>query len=73
MPAFVIAFRKCLTVLINIIWFGHLINWQQLFGIGFVSLAVMMEVYFNQKGNEDKNADFQKLGQSDTDRAEDFN
>ena len=40
-PAFVIAFRKCLTVLINIFWFGHLINWQQLIGMVFVFIAVI--------------------------------
>ena len=32
----------------------------------------MMEVYFNQKGSEDKNSDFQKLGQSDTDKPDDL-
>lgn len=48
---FVIAFRKCITVLINILWFHHLVNWEQMFGIGFVFVAVMWEVWSNYRDN----------------------
>jgi len=40
-PAFVIGIRKCLTVVINIIYFGHSINMYQLTAIVFVFCAIM--------------------------------
>jgi hypothetical protein len=43
----VIAFRKCLTVIINILWFNHSINVLQLAGIVFVFAAVFLEVVSN--------------------------
>lgn len=46
-PAFVIATRKCFTVIVNIIIFGHQIVWIQGIGIILVFTAVMMEVYLN--------------------------
>jgi drug/metabolite transporter (DMT)-like permease len=51
---FVVAFRKCLTVLINIFWFHHLVNWHQMMGIGFVFSAVMWEVWSNYQEKKDK-------------------
>lgn len=48
-PAFVIAFRKCLTVLINIVWFHHHVNRQQVIGVGLVFCAVLWEVWSNYK------------------------
>lgn len=62
-PAFVIAFRKCLTVMINIFWFNHSINTPQLLGIGFVFVAVFWEVYSNYKAksqSQEKSAEPQK-------------
>lgn len=41
-PAFVIATRKCFTVIVNIIHFGHKINYLQALGMALVFLAVMM-------------------------------
>ena len=46
-PAFVIGIRKCLTVVINIIYFGHSINILQLIAIIFVFCAIMWETYDN--------------------------
>ena len=40
-PAFVIAIRKCVTVVINIVWYGHEVNPTQLIGLVFVFAAVM--------------------------------
>lgn len=48
-PAFVIATRKCFTVIVNIVIFGHQIVWIQGIGIVLVFTAVMMEVYLNYK------------------------
>ncbi len=48
-PAFVIAFRKCLTVIVNILWFNHTLNKEQLIGICLVFVAVGWEVYSNYK------------------------
>ena len=53
-PAFVIAFRKCLTVIVNILWFHHTINKEQLIGVFFVFLAVIWEVYSNYKEQQEK-------------------
>jgi drug/metabolite transporter (DMT)-like permease len=44
-PSFVIATRKCFTVIVNIIHFGHKINYFQVIGMLLVFFAVMMEVY----------------------------
>lgn len=44
-PPFIIATRKCFTVIVNIAYFGHSINFLQILGILFVFFAVMMEVY----------------------------
>ena len=44
-PAFVIATRKCFTVIVNIIHFNHQINYLQGIGMALVFFAVMMEVY----------------------------
>jgi UDP-galactose transporter B1 len=44
-PSFIIATRKCFTVIVNIMYFGHKINLMQISGILFVFFAVMMEVY----------------------------
>lgn len=46
-PAFVIGIRKCLTVIVNILYFGHSINTLQLFGIVFVFFSIMWEIYDN--------------------------
>lgn len=46
-PAFVITFRKCLTVIINILWFGHELNLPQLIGLILVFVAIGAEVYAN--------------------------
>jgi len=40
-PAFVIGVRKCLTVIVNIIYFGHQINFSQLMAIVFVFVSIM--------------------------------
>ena len=53
-PPFVIAFRKCLTVLVNILWFKHLVNWQQMCGIGLVFVAVIWEVWSNYQEKVEK-------------------
>jgi UDP-galactose transporter B1 len=44
-PSFVIATRKCFTVIVNIIHFGHKINMLQGIGMSLVFFAVMVEVY----------------------------
>ena len=46
-PAFIIGIRKCLTVVVNIIYFGHSVNVQQLFAIIFVFGSIMLETYDN--------------------------
>ena len=48
-PAFVIATRKCFTVIVNIFYFGHTINSMQLLGMSIVFIAIMLEVYENYK------------------------
>lgn len=58
---FVIATRKCLTVVVNIVYFGHSVNGKQLAGMLLVFAAIMLEVVLNAmekkgkdggKGNE---------------------
>lgn len=44
-PSFVIATRKCFTVIVNIVHFGHQVNGVQGVGMCLVFTAVMMEVY----------------------------
>ena len=44
---FVIATRKCVTVVVNIVHFGHSVNGKQIVGMGFVFVAILMEVVFN--------------------------
>ena len=46
-PSFVIATRKCLTVVVSIVHFGHSVNWPQAVGIVLVFAAVLMEVTDN--------------------------
>ena len=46
-PSFVIAVRKCLTVVINLAFFGHKINKFQMGGIFIVFSAVIWEVINN--------------------------
>jgi hypothetical protein len=41
-PAFVIATRKCFTVVVNIIYFGHTVVPIQIIGIALVFSAVML-------------------------------
>lgn len=53
-PAFVIATRKCFTVIVNILHFHHQINLLQGVGMLLVFVAVMMEVYENYKEREEK-------------------
>lgn len=59
-PAFVIATRKCFTVIANLLYFHHEVNHLQVFGIGFVFMAVMMEVYANYQEKRQKEADYQQ-------------
>ncbi|CAM6001275.1 unnamed protein product [Sphagnum balticum] len=53
-PAFLIATRKCLTVVINIVWFGHSIVALQAVGIVLVFLAVFLEVYENYRERQQR-------------------
>lgn len=46
-PAFVIATRKCFTVLLNILYFGHRIAFFQGAGLLLVFVAIIFEVYDN--------------------------
>lgn len=46
---FVIATRKCFTVIVNILYFGHTINQKQGIGMILVFTAIMIEVYENYK------------------------
>lgn len=48
-PPFVIATRKCITVVVNIIYFKHSINTEQTVGIGLVFTAIMLEVVLNYR------------------------
>jgi drug/metabolite transporter (DMT)-like permease len=48
-PPFVIATRKCVTVIVNITHFGHSVNNKQLVGMVMVFAAIMLEVYENYK------------------------
>jgi len=48
-PAFIIAIRKCFTVIVNIVYFGHQVNYLQGIGMSLVFIAVIMEVYENYK------------------------
>lgn len=42
---FVVATRKCFTVIVNILYFGHTVNFKQLIGMLLVFTAIMLEVY----------------------------
>lgn len=44
---FVIATRKCFTVIVNIVHFGHTINQNQGIGMAMVFTAILIEVYGN--------------------------
>jgi UDP-galactose transporter B1 len=46
-PAFVIATRKCFTVIVSILHFDHQINYKQGIGMLLVFAAVLLEVYDN--------------------------
>ena len=48
-PPFVIATRKCITVVVNIVYFGHTVNQKQIAGIVLVFSAIMLEVYENYR------------------------
>lgn len=48
-PAFVIATRKCFTVVLNILIFHHQIAFMQAIGIVLVFAAVLMEVFLNYR------------------------
>ena len=50
---FVIATRKCVTVVVNIVHFGHSVNGKQIVGMGFVFVAILMEVVFNMWEKKD--------------------
>ena len=56
---FVIATRKCVTVVVNIVHFGHSVNGKQIVGMGFVFVAILMEVVFNmwEKKDGDRGGD----------------
>jgi len=51
---FVIATRKCVTVVVNIVHFGHSINGMQVIGIVFVFMAIMVEVILNMREKEEE-------------------
>jgi drug/metabolite transporter (DMT)-like permease len=53
-PTFVIATRKCFTVIVNIAHFGHKINYLQGIGMTLVFIAVMMEAYESYKEKKAK-------------------
>jgi len=46
-PAFIIGIRKCLTVVVNIIYFGHSVNMEQMCAMIFVFGSIMLETYDN--------------------------
>ena len=54
---FVIATRKCVTVVVNIVHFGHSVNGKQILGMGFVFMAILMEVIFNMWEKKDSDKD----------------
>ena len=49
---FVIATRKCVTVVVNIVHFGHTINIKQVLGMGLVFVAIIIEVFLNMKEDD---------------------
>ena len=51
---FVIATRKCITVIVNIVHFGHSVNGRQIAGMVLVFTAIMLEVLesYKKKGKE---------------------
>ena len=49
---FVIATRKCVTVVVNIVHFGHTINFKQVLGMGLVFVAIITEVFLNMKEDD---------------------
>lgn len=51
---FVIATRKCLTVVVNILYFGHSVNEKQLAGMMLVFAAIMLEVVLNAREKQKK-------------------
>lgn len=57
-PAFIIGIRKCLTVVVNIVYFGHSVNTEQLFAMVFVFASILLETYDNylEKKEKDQNA-----------------
>lgn len=54
-PAFVIATRKCFTVLTSIVVFNHKIVTTQMIGIALVFSSVILEVYDNYNQNKTDN------------------
>ena len=46
---FVIATRKCITVVVNIRHFGHQINAKQVIGMAMVFGAILVEVVLNAR------------------------
>jgi hypothetical protein len=53
-PAFIIGIRKCLTVVVNIFYFGHAVNLQQSFAMVFVFASIMLETYDNYLEKKEK-------------------
>jgi solute carrier family 35 (UDP-galactose transporter), member B1 len=51
---FVIATRKCVTVVVNIVHFGHSINVKQLAGMVLVFAAILMEVVMNRREKKEE-------------------
>ena len=39
--------RKCLTVVLNVFWFGHTLKWMQWVGIALVFGGIMVEIVTN--------------------------
>ena len=46
-----------MTVVVNIVHFGHSVNGKQIVGMGFVFAAILMEVVFNMKSGGDGGGD----------------
>ena len=49
-PAFVLATRKCLTVLLSFFWYHHSLASMQVCGIVLVFMSIMVEVYTSYLG-----------------------
>lgn len=61
---FVIATRKCVTVVVNIVHFGHSLNAKQFIGMCIVFFAIILEVTLNMRekdGDENKARNGEKV------------